>query len=404
MKNKFLTLLLSLAISFGLWLYVVTVISPESEEVFRDIPVELVGNDYLNSQNLIIISSTGNLRVDLTLSGNRSDLKKLNSSNITVIADLSKIARPGEHQLECNISFQSGTAEVRGQNPEYISVVVAEKLTKTVPVKITYIGSVPDGYEADPESVSMDHTTVTVSGPKETVDRIASAGITVDLTGEMTTFVQDYPMVLCGIDGRPIADVSYVTPNVSAIRAVVQVNKVKKVPLRFELDYTDSGLSPNMVTLYPTVEVLTLIGSSDALNQVDDTLVFKIKLSDYSESSTEIFVPVLPEGVLCKEDIQVHIQIPEMVSRWVTVDNFIYENVPEGMKVNAGVNPTVEIWGPRDILEKLTANQVLGVIDCTSVILGSNYAPVRYEISEYEYLYIRVEWTNSFITVHSVEE
>ncbi len=404
MKNKFLTLLLSLVVSFGLWLYVVTVISPESQDVFYDIPVELVGNDYLNSQNLIIISPTNNLRVDLTLSGNRSDLQKLNTSNITVIADLSKITRPGEHQLGCNVSFQSGTAEVLAQNPEYISVTVAEKLTKTVPVKITYTGSVPNGYEEDRTSISMDHTTVTVSGPKQTIDKIASASITVDLTGEMATFVGDYPMVLCGTDGRPIADVSYVTSNVSVIRTVVQVNKIKEVPLKFELDFAGSGLDQDMVTLYPMAETVTLIGSGDALERVEDILTFTITLSNYSEAYTETFVPTLPEGVQCLEDIKVHIQLPEMISRWITVEHFSMEHMPDGMNFMVSSNPTVEIWGPRDILEKLTADQVMGIVDCGALTGNIGYAPVVYIIPGYEYLYVRTEWNNGYIAVQSVEE
>ena len=404
MKNKVLTILLSLAISFGLWLYVVMVISPESETVFYDIPVELVGKDYLNNQNLIIVSSTDNLRIDLTLSGNRSDLKKLNGSNITVIADLSKISKPGEHQLDCNVSFQSGTAEVLGQEPEKITVVVAEKLTKTIPVKVTYIGFVPDGYEEDRETVSMDHTTITVSGPKQTIDKIAYAGITVDLSGEMTTFVSDYSIALCGIDSRPIADVSFVTTNVSNIRAVVQVNKVRKVPLKFELDFTGSGLSEDMATIYPLVETVTLIGRSEALERVGDELTFTITLSKYSEAYTETFVPELPEGVACVEDILVHIQIPEMVGRWLSVSQFVYDNVPAGMNPQVAENPVIEIWGPREVLEQLSADQVYGFVDCSEFTGTPGYAPVVYTIPDYEYLYVREDWITASVLVQNVEE
>lgn len=404
MKNKLLPLLLSLTISFGLWLYVVTVISPESEQVFYDIPVELVGNDYLNSKDLIIVSSTANLRVDLTLSGNRSDLNKLGSSNITVIADLSKITKPGEHRLDCSVSFQSGTAEVLAQNPEKITVVVAEKLTKTVPVRVSYIGAVPEGYEEDRENVSMDHTTVTISGPKETIDKIAYAGITVDLTDERTTFVYDYPMVLCGYDTRPVADVSFVTANVSEIRTVVQVNKVKKVPVKFELDFTNSGLQENMVTVYPGIDTVTLVGSSDALEKVNDVITFTITLSNYSGACTEIFVPTLPDGVKCVEEIQAHIQIPDMVSRWLTVRRFELQNVPQGMTVQVANYPSVEIWGPKDVLEKLTADEVMGIIDCTNVSTSPIYVPVTYIVPGYEYLYVRMDWSNGYISVRGVVE
>ena len=399
MKNKFLMLLLSLSISFGLWLYVVTVISPESEQVFSDIPVELVGND-LNTKNLMIVSSTNNLRVDLTLRGNRSDLNKMGSSNITVIADLSKITQPGEHRLDCSVS--AGTAEVVAQNPGHINIVVAEKLTKTVPIKISYVGSVANGYEEDRHSVSMDHTTVTISGPKETVDKIAYGSITVDLTGEMFTFVNDCAMVLCGYDTRPLTDVSYVSTNVSVVRTVVQVNKVKKVAVHFNPVYSDSGLSQEMATFYPSLKTVTLVGSSEALEQVSDVIVFDVKFSQYSSACTETYVPVLPEGVQCREEIQVYIQIPDMVSRWVTVSLFDFQNEPDGMEIEVMTFPSVEIWGPREVLEKLTADQVLATIDCSNIGAYQTDAPVTYVVPGYEYLCVRQDSGNGSVSVRGV--
>lgn len=402
MKNKVLTFLLSLAISFGLWLYVVTVISPESEVTVYNVPVELVGSRYLDAKNLIAVSETDGLRVDLTLRGNRSDLKKFNNTNITVIADMSHLTYAGEHQLDYSVSFQSGTAEVVGQNPEHISVTVAEKLTKTVPVEIVYIGAVPDGYEAERDDVELDHTAVTVSGPKKTIDKINAATITVDLSGRMTTFAADYPMTLCGFDGRPIADDSFVTVNLEEIRAVVQVYKVKKVPLQFVVDFADSGLQENMVTLYPQVETVTLIGSSDDLEKVGSTLPFTITMRDYTQATTVVLIPALPEGVQCKEEIKVHIQMPEMTSRWMTISNFVMNDVPSGMSVQVPKSTTVEIWGPRDILEHLTADDVMGLVECSGINGNSSFAPVTYVVQGYEYLLIRADWDNVLINVELV--
>ena len=41
MKNKILAALLSVAVAFGLWLYVITVVNPESEKTYYEIPVVL---------------------------------------------------------------------------------------------------------------------------------------------------------------------------------------------------------------------------------------------------------------------------------------------------------------------------------------------------------------------------
>lgn len=403
MKNKVLTLLLSLAISFALWLYVVTVISPESETTIYNVPVELVGAGYLDTQDLIIVSSTDGLKVNLTLGGSRSDLNKLNNSNVTVVADLSQITHAGEHKLDCSVSFQSGTAEVLVQDPDSITVVVADKLTKTVPVEVNFIGSVPGGYEAERENVAMDHTTVTVSGPKETIGKIMSAMITVDLTGRMTTFAEDYPLTLCGVDRLPIADDSFVTVNLDEIRAVVQVYQMKRVPLSIIPDFTNSGLQEDMVTILKSVDSVTLIGNSEDLAKVEDTLVFTVAMREYDGTTSVFLTPELPVGVRCKEEIEIRITMPEMAYRVLTVERFETVNVPEGLVVRVTEHFEVTIRGPREKLEALSAADVVGIVDCSSVTVTSGYAPVVYKVAGYEYLYVHGAWENVFVEVHHTE-
>ena len=400
MKNKVLTLLLSLAISFGLWLYVVTVISPESEKPIYKVPVEVVGSSYLDAQNLILVSPTEGLYVDLTLGGSRSDLAKLNNSNVTVIVDLSKIKHPGEHHLDYSVSYQSGSAEVLKYDSMGITVTVAEKMTKTVPVETKFIGNVPSGYEAEVD-VSMDHATVTVSGPKETIEKITYAEIAVDLTGKMATFADHYPLTLCGIDKLPIADDSYVTVNLDTIRAVVQVYQMKRVPLQILPDLTDSGLQEDMFTIITrnNLDTVTLIGNGDALAQVDEVLLVPIILKDYNDTTTIVWAPELPTGVRCKETVEIQLKMPEMETRVLTVDQYRLINVPEGMTVNVTESFDVTIRGPKEILDQITAADVVGIVDCANANLNSVYASVTYRVEGHDYLYVRGVWETVFIQV-----
>ena len=68
MKSKLLSILLSIAIAFGLWIYVINVVSPGSTDTIYDIPLTLVGDTVLeNERNLMITSDVEDLKVDLTL-------------------------------------------------------------------------------------------------------------------------------------------------------------------------------------------------------------------------------------------------------------------------------------------------------------------------------------------------
>ena len=105
MKSKIGYFVLSLAIAFGLWLYVITSVSPGSEDIYDDIPVILSGETMLQERGLMITSISSDT-VTLKLSGNRSDLAQVNRGNITVKADLSKIYEPGSQlQVSTTVSW-----------------------------------------------------------------------------------------------------------------------------------------------------------------------------------------------------------------------------------------------------------------------------------------------------------
>ena len=55
-KNKILPLLLSVAIAFCLWAYVITFVSSEREGTFYDIPVSYQGEALLEERNLMIVT------------------------------------------------------------------------------------------------------------------------------------------------------------------------------------------------------------------------------------------------------------------------------------------------------------------------------------------------------------
>ena len=58
MKSKVIRILLSLALALGIWLYVVTVIKPESEVTIQGIPIMLEGENTLAERDLVIVASS----------------------------------------------------------------------------------------------------------------------------------------------------------------------------------------------------------------------------------------------------------------------------------------------------------------------------------------------------------
>ena len=52
MKNKLISLLISVVVALGMWLYVITVVSPGSKAPFYNVPVYLEGASILEERGL----------------------------------------------------------------------------------------------------------------------------------------------------------------------------------------------------------------------------------------------------------------------------------------------------------------------------------------------------------------
>ena len=127
LDSKIWTAVISLLIGFGLWLYVVTTNSTGFETTFYNIPVNLQNESLLAERGLMILENQTE-DVDLRLSGNRTDINNLNSSNITITVDLSTLWEPGTVDLEYKISYPgnvpNNAVSVQERSPSRVTLKI----------------------------------------------------------------------------------------------------------------------------------------------------------------------------------------------------------------------------------------------------------------------------------------
>ena len=110
MKSRLGRILLSVGLAVVMWLFVITSVSPGSKQTYYNIPVVLSSESVLAERGLMITNQSAST-VTMELSGNRSDLIKVDSSNITLKADLASIYEPGTQiPLNYTVSFPGNVA------------------------------------------------------------------------------------------------------------------------------------------------------------------------------------------------------------------------------------------------------------------------------------------------------
>jgi YbbR domain-containing protein len=376
MKNKLVSIAVSLLIAFGLWAYVITEVRPGSEWTYYDVPVKLEGETVLKERKLII-TGISDTNVDLTLSGNRSDLNELNSSNIMLKADMTKIYDPGTHKIGYDISYPGNVASNAftrvNQSPDSITVTVERLISKEVPVNIIYQGKAPEGYVVRRADVVMDYDTVRVSGPASVVDKISQAVITIDLSEQTESISQNYRYTLCNPEGAGV-DSELITVNTEEIHVDLSIHRWKKVALTVTVN-PGGGATEKDVEIELSTETIQISGSDIALEQVGDTInLGTINLADYDANTTLTFAIPTFEGVTNdsgETEVDVKLTFQGLAVREITVEDFEITGVPEGYEAEIVTEKLViRVRGPVGVVSKLTARDMVVGVDFTGEEAG----------------------------------
>lgn len=379
MKSKVTSVLLSLVIAFGLWLYVVTNVSQEADYTIYNVPVLMEGETVLTERNLMI-TSVSETDVDLTLSGNRSDLAKVNNGNIVLKASLTDIYEPQEKKaLTCTPVFPSDVASnaltIENRHPANIYVTVEARRNKEVDVEVVWQGSTPEGFMSDRENSVLDYSSVTVVGPASVADLIEKAVIEVDLSDQRESISQDYRYTLCDADGNPV-DAELITTNVESVHLDVKIHQVKEVELTADVIYGGGATEKNTtVTIEPGT--IRLSGGGAVLEELGDSInLGKIDLSTI-EKSQELTIPItLPEGITNLSNIteaKVQVQFTGLMVKEFEVENIEAINVPEGLAAEIIEKKlTVVLRGPAVDVLKIKEEELSVRADFTNAVAGTS--------------------------------
>lgn len=376
-KSKLYSLLLSVVIAFGLWLYVITSVSPDSTETYYNIPVALTGESVLN-ENGLMITSTSTSTVSLELAGSRSYLSKINSGNITVTADLSTIYEPGQKiALEYKIAYPGDVPknafEELSRSDFYVNV--EKRVNKEVPVQIVWTGTRSEDHLYDTENAVLDYATINVIGPASVADLIHHATIEIDLTDRVESLSESYRYTLCDAEGNPV-DAAEITTNVEEVRVDMKIQRIKELKLVADVIYGGGATRENTVV---EVSPLTIrVSGSDAvLAELGDTLtIATIDLSAVEKATEQPYSINLPEGVINQTGVNeatAAIRFAGLMTREFTVENIQSTNVPEGLEADIiNATMTVKVRGPAAEINKLTAEDISVTVDFSNAVEGTS--------------------------------
>ncbi len=382
MKRKIIYGLLSVAVAFGLWIYVITTVSPQWEETFYDIPVTLNNEMVLHGNGLMIMEEEVPA-VTLRLLGNRKDLVTLNKDNIKLTANLATIYEKGEQQLSYSISFPenipNNSIEVVNKVPQELTLTVVERKSVQIPVIVDYAGAVPEGYRTDTENVILDNVYIIVSGPADEVDKLANAKISVNLNGQTKTISQNFDYTLHDKNGA-VVESKWLTTNVGQVNLTLKIQPFKSVNVGLNI-IAGGGVTKDRVTCSWDVDTIDISGPQQALDAIGDTVLVDVDLAKISAAGAnhmaqvelEIDLPEDVEIIFGNTTVLVTINFPnDLDAKQFKVANFEFSGLPSQLNVTKTANLTVWIRGLKSELDVLNAENLTLVVDMSNAQVGTD--------------------------------
>ena len=379
MKSKVGAVLISVLVAFGLWLYVITTVSPESEASISGIPVVMEGESVLNERGFMI-TDQDDLNVTLKLSGNRTDLSKVNKGNITIKADLSRIYEAGKTTLQYTPIFPgdvpSNAFVIEAKYPESITVnVEARRNNKEVPVEVRWTGTTPTGFMSDKGNRVLDNPVIKITGPASVADKIEKAIIEVNLDNRKESISESFRYTLCDKEGNPV-DAEAIITNVEEVRLDLKIVRFKDLKLSYNL-VEGGGANAKNTNITLSADTIRVSGSEAALEAMGDQLVIgTVNLRDIPKDDVLTYPVILPEGVnnlTGVTEVKLDIKFNGLATKEFTVEEIRGIHVPEGMEAEVITEKIpVVVRGPASAIGNIKEEDLAIEIDLANAEAGTS--------------------------------
>ena len=372
-NKKWLAMLLSLVVSVGIWVYIVTVENPERDQTLYNIPVVFTGEDILREDyDLIISESNVASGVTLTFYGKNSELNKLldDKMELEVEIDVSRLRSATEFSfsydmsditLPASVSNQSIT--LTGKSPTKITVTLDQLAKKTVPVEVITDVKVMTGYLA--ERVTQDMSEIVIEGPAELVNNVDHAVVTLKRENVDQTITASLPYTLVDLDGNTIESTE-ITSDVNEIQVTLPVYVTRE--LRLTMDFQESaGARLRNVDWEIEPRTILVSGPAEVLDNMDSIVLDKFVLADMGSATNYSYAIPVPEGCENLSGVTratLHISFKDMLRTTVGTSNFQLVNEPEGRHVTVQTARVAAIiFGTTEDVSAVTEEDVVVAVD-----------------------------------------
>ncbi|MCR3955921.1 MAG: CdaR family protein [Gudongella sp.] len=379
-KSDVTAKILTLVIAIFLWSYVMSETDPDQTQEYRNVTVNYTNTAALDRQGLVIMEPE-EVKIDVRVSGKRSDFSQFSSSKIYAQVDLSGYSE-GQVKIPITVGLldQSSGIRVINHEPKEVLFTFDRIVSREIPVTIDYQGTLPINYVRG-EALSRPQS-ILVSGPRTWINEVDRAQGVVDLTDRTENAVVSTPIKILNDSGEEVRGlekepgfVDVTLPIYRTVELPVELVTINELPDNYAI--TDIEISPQQVA----------VKGDNSISQLTELRTVEVDINSMLENDSIQVELALPEGVTLldpDQEITVNYQIREVVTTSLdfSFEDLDIRNTQEGLVVEPllqGQVYTLELTGYDIELEEITLEDITLYLNLEGYGTGEQEAEILWE-------------------------
>lgn len=380
--------LLSAVFAVVLWTVIVNIYDPNTSYTFSNITVQLINTQSLTDKDYSYEVVDGG-KISVTVSGPKSVVTDLKTSDISATADLSKVTAFTDY---VDIQVQVIKDGQVLNNVEAVPRTSALKLsienrdTKTLSLDVNTTGSTASGYTV--ASTSSSPTYIKVTGPTSLLESVAALSVNVDVSGAKEDISTSADVKMLDEDGNEIVNDAL---ELSCTKADINVDiaRMKTVSITAKTSGTPAdGYIITDTILSQASAVIT--GSDDLLGKVDTITIpsqninadglsadktYTFRLSDYVTSGIKF---------VSDSSLTVTVKIAQKATKQISLSasEITLNNIQTGFNAQVMQGITFTVTGNDNVLSAVSASDVKAGIDLKNLGAGTHNVTVALSLPD----------------------
>lgn len=396
--------LLAFLFAVVMWMAVLNLDEQTINKPFT-VAVTIENEDVIAGMNKYYEVEADSANVTFNVSGKRSVVDDLSSSDFKATADMNQLIQSEDGNvvpIEV-IALRHSSQLTISKRTRELRVILEDLMRQAFVILPVAQGEPAEGYALG--SMVVEPNRLWVSGPKEVVSQIDTVKAAIDISN-VSTDISDSVVPILLDKNEEIVDTTRLTLSLDIVTVKAGILSQKTVPVK--VGYSGKpkeGFEVISATAKPAE--VTIKGKSNILNAISAITipedVISVEGEDEKFEQKVDLNQYLPDGVSLNKSVEasvtVKIDIEQLERRVFTVPvrNIAVDDLREGYRIEFSErNVDIGIYGLSDDLDDLTVNELKPILDVSGLAAGSHVRQLQLTLDS---KYIVGETTVSFTII-----